>query len=43
MTKITAVRAAAVSIPLDVPTSFSRRSVTERHYGLVEVEGDDGV
>jgi L-alanine-DL-glutamate epimerase-like enolase superfamily enzyme len=43
MTRIAAVRAAAVSVPLDVATSFSRRSVTERHYGLVEVEGDDGV
>jgi L-alanine-DL-glutamate epimerase-like enolase superfamily enzyme len=41
--KITRVRAAAVAIPLDVPTSFSNRSVTERHYGLVEIEGDDGV
>jgi hypothetical protein len=30
MTKIAAVRAAAVSVPLDVATSFSRRSVTER-------------
>jgi L-alanine-DL-glutamate epimerase-like enolase superfamily enzyme len=43
MTKIAAVRAAAVAVPLDVATAFSRRSVTERHYGLVDVEGDDGV
>jgi L-alanine-DL-glutamate epimerase-like enolase superfamily enzyme len=43
MTKIAAVRACSVSVPLDVPTAFSSRSVTERHYGLVEVEGDDGV
>jgi L-alanine-DL-glutamate epimerase-like enolase superfamily enzyme len=42
MTKITRVRAAAIAIPLDVPTSFSNRSVTERHYGLVEIEGSDG-
>ncbi len=43
MTTITAVRACSVSVPLDVPTAFSSRSVTERHYGLVEVEGDDGI
>jgi L-alanine-DL-glutamate epimerase-like enolase superfamily enzyme len=42
MTKIVKIRSAAVSVPLDVATAFSRRSVTERHYGLVEIEGDDG-
>lgn len=42
MTKITQVRCRAVRIPLDVPTAFSQRSVTERHYALVEIEGDDG-
>ena len=43
MTKITQVRARAVAVPLEVATSFSRRSVSERHYALVEVTGDDGV
>ena len=42
MTKLTAVRARAVALPLDVPTSFSVRQVDERHYGLVEIEADDG-
>lgn len=42
MTKITQVRARSVAIPLATPTSFSSRSVSERHYGLIEVEGDDG-
>jgi L-alanine-DL-glutamate epimerase-like enolase superfamily enzyme len=43
MTKITSVRARAVAIPLDVATSLSSRDVRERHYGIVEVTGDDGV
>ena len=42
MTRIAKLRCRAVRIPLDVPTAFSQRSVTERHYALVEVEGDDG-
>src|ERR1700757_3041414 len=42
MTKITKLRARAVRVPLDVPTAFAQRSVTERHYALVEIEGDDG-
>lgn len=42
MTRITKIRARAVAVPLERPTSFSRRSVSERHYALVEVEGDDG-
>src|SRR5258708_5327997 len=42
MTKITKLRCRAMRIPLDVPTAFSQRSVTERHYALVEIEGDDG-
>jgi L-alanine-DL-glutamate epimerase-like enolase superfamily enzyme len=28
---------------LDVPTSFSTRTVTERHYGLVKVRSREGV
>jgi L-alanine-DL-glutamate epimerase-like enolase superfamily enzyme len=42
MTKIIAVRARAISVPLDSPTSLSIRLVNERHYGVVEVEADDG-
>jgi L-alanine-DL-glutamate epimerase-like enolase superfamily enzyme len=42
MTRISAVRARAISIPLDVATALSSRMVTERHYGVVEIEGDDG-
>jgi L-alanine-DL-glutamate epimerase-like enolase superfamily enzyme len=42
MTKIARLRARAVSVPLDTATAFSRRSVSERHYALVEAEGDDG-
>ena len=42
MTRITAIRARAISIPLDHTTSLSNRVVSERHYGVVEIEGDDG-
>lgn len=42
MTKISSVRARSISIPLDHPTSFSSRLVNERHYGVVELIGDDG-
>jgi L-alanine-DL-glutamate epimerase-like enolase superfamily enzyme len=42
MSKISAVRARNMSVPLDVATSLSSRLVNERHYGLVEVESDDG-
>ncbi|HYM04797.1 MAG TPA: mandelate racemase/muconate lactonizing enzyme family protein [Stellaceae bacterium] len=42
MTRITKLRARAVAVPLEAATAFSRRSVSERHYALVEVEGDDG-
>jgi L-alanine-DL-glutamate epimerase-like enolase superfamily enzyme len=42
MTKISAVRARSISIPLDHATSLSSRLVTERHYGIVEVVCDDG-
>jgi L-alanine-DL-glutamate epimerase-like enolase superfamily enzyme len=43
MTRIRNIRARAVAVPLETATAFSRRSVSERHYALVEVEGDDGV
>jgi len=42
MTRITKLRARAVAVPLEAATAFSRRSVAERHYALVEVDGDDG-
>jgi L-alanine-DL-glutamate epimerase-like enolase superfamily enzyme len=42
MPKISAVRARDISIPLDSATSFASRLVKERHYGIVEVEADDG-
>lgn len=42
MARITAIRARNISVPLDVATSFSNRQVLTRHYGIVEVEGDDG-
>jgi L-alanine-DL-glutamate epimerase-like enolase superfamily enzyme len=43
MAKIVAVRACAVSVPLDTPTGSASRTATERQYGLVEVEADDGI
>lgn len=42
MSKIVSVNTRSVSVPLDFATSLSTRRVTERHYGLVEVETDDG-
>jgi L-alanine-DL-glutamate epimerase-like enolase superfamily enzyme len=42
MTKISAVRARNLNIPLDRVTSLSSRLVNERHYGVVELMGDDG-
>ena len=42
MTRITSIRARAVSIPLDAATALSSRLVTERHYGIVEIEADEG-
>jgi L-alanine-DL-glutamate epimerase-like enolase superfamily enzyme len=42
MTKIESVSSCAVSMPLDKVTSFSTRTVSERHYLLVKVLGDDG-
>lgn len=43
MTQIEAVRARGISIPLDTVTSLSSRRISERHYGIVEVTGDDGI
>jgi L-alanine-DL-glutamate epimerase-like enolase superfamily enzyme len=42
MTKITAVEARTVRVPLDAPTGFSSRLVHDRFYTLVRVRGDDG-
>ncbi len=42
LTQITAIRARAISVPLDAATSLSNRLVTERHYGVVELKADDG-
>jgi L-alanine-DL-glutamate epimerase-like enolase superfamily enzyme len=42
MTTISKVRARNISIPLDAVTSLSSRTVHARHYGVVEVLGDDG-
>ncbi len=43
MPKIESVQVAVVRVPLDRPTSFSTRTVHERHYGLVKVRSSDGV
>ncbi|TKB18635.1 MAG: mandelate racemase/muconate lactonizing enzyme family protein [Mesorhizobium sp.] len=43
MTTIIRVRARHVCIPLGVQTGIARRQITERHYGLVEVTGSDGI
>ena len=39
---IESVSVAAVAVPLDKVTSFSTRTVSERHYCLVKVRGKDG-
>ena len=41
MTKIESVSSCAVRVPLDTVTSFATRTVSERHYLLVKVRGDD--
>ena len=43
MPRIASVTARSVVVPLDVPTSFSTRRVTDRHYTLVRVTDDEGV
>ncbi len=43
MPKIASVQVAVAQVPLDKPTSFSTRTVTERHFGLVKVRSADGV
>ena len=39
---IESVQVAAVAVPLDKVTSFSTRTVSERHYCLVKVKSKDG-
>ncbi len=43
MPKIQSVDFLAVSLPLDRPTSFSNRTVSARHYGLVRLRSTDGM
>ena len=39
---IESVQVASVAVPLDKVTSFSTRTVSERHYCLVKVRSKDG-
>lgn len=41
--KIQSIEFCAASVPLDRVTSFSNRTVSVRHYGLVKVRSDDGL
>ena len=43
MSRIDAVSACTVRVPLAAPTAFSTRLVVARDYALVRVRGDDGV
>lgn len=43
MPKIQSVQVAVARVPLDRPTSFSTRTVTERHYAIVKLRSTDGV
>ncbi len=43
MPKIESVSVAVARVPLDRPTSFSTRTVSERHFCLVKVRSVDGV
>lgn len=42
MTRITSIRARGIKIPLSAPTFLSSRQVYDRHYGVLEITGDDG-
>jgi len=42
MPKIQSVEVCAAAVPLDKVTSFSRRSLDTRHYGLVRLRSTDG-
>jgi L-alanine-DL-glutamate epimerase-like enolase superfamily enzyme len=41
--RISAVSAQCIKVPLDSPTSFATRRVTDRHYALVTVVDEDGL
>jgi L-alanine-DL-glutamate epimerase-like enolase superfamily enzyme len=41
--KIQSIEFCAAAVPLDRVTSFSNRTVSVRHYGLVRVRADDGL
>jgi L-alanine-DL-glutamate epimerase-like enolase superfamily enzyme len=41
--KIQSIEVCSVALPLDKVTSFSKRTVTHRHYGLVKVRSTDGI
>ncbi|VFR23335.1 Muconate cycloisomerase [plant metagenome] len=43
MPKIASIDVCAAAVPLDKVTSFSNRSVSTRHYGLVKVRTHDGI
>ncbi len=43
MPKIASVQVAVARVPLDRPTSFSTRTVTERHFCLVKVRSAEGI
>ncbi|SFP45672.1 mandelate racemase/muconate lactonizing enzyme family protein [Variovorax sp. 770b2] len=43
MPKIQSIEVCALAVPLDKVTSFSNRTVTARHYGLVKVRSTDGI
>jgi L-alanine-DL-glutamate epimerase-like enolase superfamily enzyme len=43
VSKISSVSVAVARVPLDRPTSFSTRTVTERHFCLVKLRNTDGV
>jgi L-alanine-DL-glutamate epimerase-like enolase superfamily enzyme len=40
---IESIQVAAVSVPLDKVTSFSTRTVSERHYCVVKVRSKEGI
>ncbi|AQH01415.1 racemase [Burkholderia sp. KK1] len=40
---IKSIEVCAARVPLDKVTSFSSRTVTDRHYGLVKVRTEDGI
>src|SRR5918994_7649943 len=42
MARIVSIEAATARVPLDEPTAFATRSLTERHYTLVQIRADDG-